>query len=93
MTAKDIKNKDKTHSSRTNTIEHIREKLSQLPQFSYLNEDEYKPSNNVVTNSFNIRPDFKRLAQNSKLDKTPFWIPIPLKKEVREITDKIFKES
>jgi hypothetical protein len=33
------------------------------------------------------------LAQNSSINKTPYWVPIPIKKEIREIKDEIFVES
>ena len=33
------------------------------------------------------------MAQNSSINKTPYWVPIPIKKEIREIKDEIFVES
>lgn len=93
MVPEDIQEKSNNNSSRTNTIEFIRNKLGNIPQFSYLQNDIYKPTNNVVTNSFNIRPDFKEQAENSTLNKYPFWIPIPIKKEIREISNENFNIS
>lgn len=93
MIPEDVQQKDSINSSRTNTINFIKKKLSNIPQFSYLNGDSYTPTNNVVLWSFNIRPDYKKLAKNSKLNDHPFWIPIPVKKELREIENKSFLEA
>ncbi len=86
VTPEDIK------ESRTETINYIIEKLWSNKEFEYLKEDWYKPTSNSVTNTFNIRPDFKDLWKNSTLDKNPFWIPIPIKKELRQIESQNFLE-
>jgi len=84
MLPEDIKN------NRVETINHIRNKLWNIPEFEYLKDDQYTPTQNEVTNTFNIRPDYKELAENSSLKKTPYWIPIPLKEEIRKIDNETF---
>jgi cell wall assembly regulator SMI1 len=84
MLPKDLK------ETRVETINSIRTKLSKYKMFNYLSNPEFAPSNESVTNTFNIRPDYRSLAQNSSLTKNPFWIPIPLDKKVSKISNKEF---
>lgn len=77
-------------SDRVKTINHIREKLWKYQQFKYLLNGEFAPTNASVTNTFNIRPDYRSLASNSSLTKNPFWVPIPLDKKVSKISNQEF---
>jgi hypothetical protein len=48
MISADIQKKDSVNSGRTNTINFIKNKLSNISQFSYLDEKSYTPTNSVV---------------------------------------------
>ena len=74
--------------SRVATINHLREKLWALREFSYLKNLEYAPWKNDVTQTFNIRPDF---AQYVKQHPNSYFIPIPMDSEKRKVEDERFK--
>lgn len=92
MNINDIKyitNKKGKRASRNATINHLREKLWALPEFSYLKRDEYKPKADDVTQTFNIRPDF---AEYLHKNPNTYYIPIPMDSTKRKIQDNEFKE-
>lgn len=96
MNTKDIqykKEKNKNgkitkHASRVDTINYLRKKLWALPEFSYLNNPEYAPWKDGVTQTFNIRPDFAQYLKNYP---NSYFIPIPMDSKERKVEDKTFK--
>lgn len=82
------KNGKKTKkASRTKTINHLRKKLWAIPEFDYLNNDEYEPQNSDVTKTFNMRKDFESYVKNHP---NKYYIPIPMNSADRKINDKAF---
>lgn len=86
---------------RVTTINDLRKKLSKYEKFKYLSSSDYEPQHNeeedtwAFTNTFNLRDDYEWLAKNSSFESknNRFRIPIPLKKEVRKISNKEFNTA
>ena len=87
MNTNDIKYYD-GKPSRKETINHLRNKLWALDEFAYLKNNEYAPTSNDVTSTFNIRPDF---ASYLKQYPNSYYIPIPMETNKRKIEDEKFK--
>lgn len=82
------KNGKKTKkASRTKTINHLRKKLWAIPEFDYLNNDEYEPKPDDVTKTFNMRTDFESYLKDHP---NTYYIPIPMNSVDRKINDKAF---
>lgn len=87
MQKSDIKYRNKK-ANRSDTINYLRNKLWAISEFSYLKRNEYRATDQDVTKTFNIRPDFDKYL---KRHPHSYYIPIPMDSEKRKINANSFK--